>query len=197
MNIESGAFDHTYRHTLSLRPIGVHRAQGDLTQAEENYQRALKITETNLGLEHPDIILILNNLATLAYESGRLVEAESLYLRAKSVGEKLLGRANSHLATILVSLGSVYYDSGRFTESERCLHAALEIQEGSLGSEHPDVARSLKYYAVILRETGRKIEAKDVEARAQSILAKPGNRAAAHSVTVDALIFEQKRKANK
>ena len=63
--------------------------------------------------------------------------------------------------------------------------------------EHPDVARSLKYYAVILRETGRKLEAKDMEARAESILAKPANRAAAHSVTVDALIFEKKSKSNK
>ena len=125
---------------------------------------------------------------------GSLVEAESLYLRAKSVGEKVLGRANGQLATILVSLGSVYYDSGRFSESERCLRAALEIQEGALGPEHIDVARSLRYYAVVLRKMGRKPEAKEMETRAEAILAKPANRAAAHSVTVDALIFEKKRK---
>jgi tetratricopeptide (TPR) repeat protein len=126
-----------------------------------------------------------------------LVEAETLYLRAKSIGEKVLGRTHPQIATIFVSLGSVYYDSGRFSESERCLRAALEIQESALGPEHPDVARSLRYYAVLLRQMGRKLEAKDMEARAESILAKPANRAAAHSVTVDALIFEKKNKSNK
>jgi Tetratricopeptide repeat len=87
-------------------------------------------------------------------------------------------------------------DSGRFSESERCLRAALEIQEGALGPEHIDVARSLRYYGILLRKMERKREAKDMDARAEAILAKPANRAAAHSATVDTLIFEKKRKAN-
>jgi len=44
--------------------------------------------------------------------------------------------------------------------------------EGTLGPEHPELATSLENYAVLLRETGRREEAAEMEARAKAIRAK-------------------------
>ena len=41
-----------------------------------------------------------------------------------------------------------------------------------MGAEHPDVVESLENYAVLLRKTGRDIEAVKLEARAKAIRAK-------------------------
>ncbi len=49
---------------------------------------------------------------------------------------------------------------------------ALAIREGTLGPERPELATSLENYAVLLRETGRREKAAEMEARAKAIRAK-------------------------
>jgi hypothetical protein len=46
--------------------------QGNYGAAEPLYQRALRIRETALGPDHPDVALSLNNLAELYHAPGQL-----------------------------------------------------------------------------------------------------------------------------
>jgi hypothetical protein len=46
------------------------------------------------------------------------------------------------------------------------------MQEKKLGDDHPDLADTLHAYALFLRETKRKSEAKTVDAHARQILAR-------------------------
>jgi tetratricopeptide (TPR) repeat protein len=47
-----------------------------------SYQRALRIWETVLGPDHPDVAASLNNLALLYRVQGNYGDAEPLYQRA-------------------------------------------------------------------------------------------------------------------
>jgi hypothetical protein len=74
------------------------------------------------------------------------------------------------VAESLAELGVLEFAQGHHGRAKQLLQRSLAIREKSLGSEHPDVARSLLNYAVVLRKTHEKTEAKQVEARAMAIL---------------------------
>ena len=60
--------------------------------AEELLKRSLAMREKFLGREHPDVALLLQNLAGILNEQGKFAEAESLLLRCISIREKVLGK---------------------------------------------------------------------------------------------------------
>lgn len=65
--------------------------QGCYREAESFYQKALKITRSQLGADHPDTAGSLNNLALLYQSQGRYGETEPLYQRAISIWLNQLG----------------------------------------------------------------------------------------------------------
>ena len=54
-------------------------------EAERGLREALKISEQTLGLDHPQVAMWLDNLATLYHRQGRHTEAASLEARAKRI----------------------------------------------------------------------------------------------------------------
>ena len=65
---------------------------------------------------------------------------------------------------------------GRKEEAERLYRSALESATASLGPEHPDVAAIMNGTARMLRERGRKSEAKELEKSAKLIFEKHSRR---------------------
>jgi eukaryotic-like serine/threonine-protein kinase len=59
--------------------------------AAEHYERALRIKESLLGPDHPDVAMTVHNLAVLRTTEGRREEAEALYRRALAIFERALG----------------------------------------------------------------------------------------------------------
>ena len=84
---------------ISLLGLGnVYTEQGNYSQAEPLYRRALAILEKALGPEHPNVAASLNNLAELFRDQGKYVEAEPLYRRALAIWEKALGPEHPDVA---------------------------------------------------------------------------------------------------
>ncbi len=54
-------------------------------------ERSLAIREKELGANHPNTAVSLNNLAGLYESTGRYTEAEPLYVRAVEIVENNLG----------------------------------------------------------------------------------------------------------
>ncbi len=63
----------------------LYYAQGQYSQAEPLYQRALAIREKTLGPEHPKLATSLENYAALLRKLDRTAEAESMEVRAKAI----------------------------------------------------------------------------------------------------------------
>ncbi len=64
------------------------------------YERALAISELQLGAVHPDTAGSLNNLATFYYDQRKYTEAEPLYERALAISERALGQDHPQTRTI-------------------------------------------------------------------------------------------------
>ena len=64
------------------------RTQGQYTEAEPLFQRALAISEKRLDPDHPTLATLLNNLALLYQAQGRYAEAELLMQRAQAIQAK-------------------------------------------------------------------------------------------------------------
>jgi tetratricopeptide (TPR) repeat protein len=64
---------------------------GRYEEAELLYVRSLKITEQQLGVNHPDTALSMNNLGLLYKSIGRYSEAEPLLLHSLEIKQKILG----------------------------------------------------------------------------------------------------------
>jgi tetratricopeptide (TPR) repeat protein len=64
------------------------QASGDFTGARTMYERALKIWEVNLGIEHPQVARALNNLGMLMQDLGDLVGARMMLERALKIKRK-------------------------------------------------------------------------------------------------------------
>lgn len=62
-----------------------YRSQRQFDKAEEQYQKALRLKEELSGPNHPDIVTILKNYASLLREAQRYAEAENLTSRASAI----------------------------------------------------------------------------------------------------------------
>jgi hypothetical protein len=83
-----------------------------------------------------------------------------------------LGPEHPELARSLHALAYRYHRQAEFAKAEPLYARALAIQERSLGTDAPEVATILDDYATLLRQTGRVVEAGELERRAAAIRAK-------------------------
>ena len=67
------------------------KAQENMAEAGNLFQRALDGRETTLGLTHPATLSSVTNMGMLLKDQGKLAEAESLLRRAMEGSEATLG----------------------------------------------------------------------------------------------------------
>lgn len=159
--------------------------QGRYQEAEAELNLALPV----LGRqpEQGMTAVALNNFAMLRHHQQRDPEAREMLQRAVDILRRdiapyypLLGRAYHNLA-------SVDFLTGRREEAGPLYRQALDSLQ-HLGPSHPVYLAALADYALYLRRTGHKAEARSVEAQVRSARAQSPNAPAA-GMTVDASSF--------
>ena len=68
----------------------VYLAAGDHDMAFKEYSEALKLQETSLPADHPDIARTLHNLAVVQMHRDRVLEAKEYLDRAESTASRTL-----------------------------------------------------------------------------------------------------------
>jgi len=116
-----------------------HFQHGELAEALAVSQRALAIAEQNFGANHPEVALVLNNLALIDKKMGRYAEAEPLYKRALEIFEEAVGPKHPDVAIAMSNLAELYRLQGKTAQVEPLLKQALDIKQKALGPEHPSV----------------------------------------------------------
>jgi len=160
-----GEFEDLLAEYLNKHGTAAYHA-GDHATATASFEKALKILESTLGENHPDVATGLNNLALLHYSQADYEAAEPLYERALAIDEKTLGPDNSGVATDLNNLALLYKKQGNFEAAEPLFKRALEIKEKAFEPGHPVLISGLMNYASLLRVLDRVEEAEALEARA-------------------------------
>jgi len=128
--------------------------QGRYQEAIPLAHEALQIREKQLGPDHPNFAISLNNLAELYRSLGSYSEAKPLYQQALKIIEKALGPAHPDVAISLNNLALLYKSLGSYSDAEPLYQRALKINEKVLGPDHPYVAQSLNNLAVLYYSMG-------------------------------------------
>jgi len=76
-----------------------------------------------------------------------------------------LGPDHPQVAYPLNGLANVYYNQEKYAEAESLYKRALHIWEHAFGSGHTLTRTVVRNYAMLLRKTGREVEASELEAR--------------------------------
>ena len=178
---------------LHQRVMELYRA-GKFSEAVPLAQRALAAQEKALGLDHPNVALLLNSLANLYMGQGRYADAEPLYKRALAIYEKALGSANPNPATVLNGLAQIYQYQGRYADAEPLYKRSLAIYEKAFGPESAYVAVSINNLAELYTDQGRYADAEPLIKRSLAIREKtfgPAHREVAPALNSLALLYER------
>lgn len=136
----------------------VKHQHGQEPEAEQLLRRALEINERLLGMEHPDLVVLLNDLSRLYLKRGAHADAEPLLLRLHAI-KLAKGEDHPEVATVLASLASVRQALGRYDSAEQLWRRVLEIRERTLAPHHFSIATALEHLGETCAARGKLNEA--------------------------------------
>jgi tetratricopeptide (TPR) repeat protein len=120
--------------------LGLYLAKlPDYAQAENLYQRAIKIYENTSGPDHTDVAMCLNNLAALMVENARYKEAEALYWKAFTIRQNAFGPHHTNVGLSLNNLATLMDSTNRQSQAEPLYRRALEIYKSGDEKDSPMV----------------------------------------------------------
>jgi TonB family protein len=129
----------------SLRKLGVQKQEmGSFTEAEECFLHALQIGDRILGAEHPELILLVNDLIRLYLKQGSYASAEPFLLRLLDL-KKSKGDDHPEVATVLASLATVRQALGRHESAEQLWRHVVDIRDRTLAPNHFATATALEH----------------------------------------------------
>ena len=100
----------------------------------------LRSKEREFGMSHPEVAVLLTDLAALYSEEEQFSSAQPLYERALRIQENVLGGEHPDTVQTLTDLAICHLDQGANDQGRPLLERALALQEAALGPDHPDVA---------------------------------------------------------
>ncbi len=106
-------------------------------ESEPIYRHTLEAFERTCGPAHPQIGVVLNNLAVLRWRLGDWVDAEQLYRRAIAVKGVCFGADHPDTALTLYNYASFLTAAGRAAAAKHYADEALPILEHNLTPAHP------------------------------------------------------------
>lgn len=141
----------------------VQASLGDVQEAAISAARAVDL----LDHKRPsmDLAESLMTLGRIQILLNNYTSAGNALERARWCLAQIGGMETPTAAQVFTHLGRVYTATKRTAEAETLFQNSLRIQERVLNSQHPSLLLTLRSYAEMLRATGRKREAKRLEAR--------------------------------
>lgn len=141
----------------------------DPDRAQDDLEAAVAQTEALRGPEHPDVAIMLANLANIELERRALADAQHHHRRALVIRERALGTEHPQVASSLLNLGVTLQALDRPDDALPLLERAARLKEASVGPEHYETAIALNNLGETLRELGRPHDALAAHGRAASI----------------------------
>jgi tetratricopeptide (TPR) repeat protein len=141
---------------------------GNDAEAEECFRKALEIGDRTLGPDHPDLILLLNDLTRIYLGRSAYTAAEPLLLRLLEM-KRNKGEDHPEVATVMASLATVRQALGRHESAEQLWRRVLDIRERTLAPNHFAIATALEHFGDSCAARGKIHEALAALRRAHTI----------------------------
>jgi len=161
--------DGSAQDLASLIKLGTLKMDaGNEAEATQFFRKALELGDRSLGPDHPDLILLLNDLTRLYLKQSAHAAAEPLLLRLLDM-KRSKGEDHPEVATVLASLASVRQSLGRHESAEQLWRRVLDIREHTLAPNHFAIATALEHLGDACAARGNIAEALSAFQRAQTI----------------------------
>jgi tetratricopeptide (TPR) repeat protein len=115
-----------------------YQLQGQFTQAEAQYMRAVSGFEKAPVMNQRLLAMALHNLGATYRELRRLEDAKQVLSRALALRQQAYGDDHPLTASTLGQLGTIHLAAGELTRAEVLLQSALSTHERLLPPAHPD-----------------------------------------------------------
>ncbi len=137
--------------SLNAQVIGMYQKKY-YTKAIPVAQKALDTAESDHGVNSPQTVLALNNLAMLYKKTKKYKPAEPLYLRALLISEKILPAGHPDFAVPLNNLAMFYDSQKNYKKADEYAARAIKIVEAGYGKDHAQAKEARRKYAQMKRE---------------------------------------------
>ena len=111
------------------------------------YQHSLKLKTDKYGLNHPDTLSAMTDLASLYKSKGDYDSAQRLYRHCLKIRKSKLGPDHPNTLSSMNDLAGVYESMGDFNSALPLYQERLEVQKEKLGRDHPDTLTSMSNLA--------------------------------------------------
>jgi serine/threonine-protein kinase len=145
---------------------------GDLTGAEANYKEALAINTAEVGEEHPETLVVRENLGGVYFKEKRYDETLRMLDVVLAGRRKALGADAEPVGRTLANIGTVSVAAGKLEEGERSFRDSLAVLVPKLGEQNLDVASVRMSLADVLRKRGNLDAAEPLMRSALDVRAK-------------------------
>lgn len=167
--VPADARDGPHQDLASLLRHGAMKLEtGNDAEAEEFLRKALEIGDRTVGPDHPDMILLLNDLTRIYLKQSAYASAEPLLLRLLEM-KRSKGEDHPEVATVMASLATVRQALGRHESAEQLWRRVLEIRERTLAPNHFAIATALEHFGEACSARGKIREALSAFQRAHTI----------------------------
>jgi len=109
------------------------KLEGNVPQAKQFLERAVKVEENCYGSNHKQVAMTLNNLANAYISLGEVENARPLLERALKIQEAYYGTEHWEVARTLNTLAATYSNSEHLSKKKQLLERALRIYEAYYG----------------------------------------------------------------
>ena len=155
----------------SLAVILAHKGQFD--QAEQMLRAAAVLCASTSGVDSQEVgAVTLASLAGVQMRLGRTTDAIGSYQRSLAMMETLPRLEPVFLAGTLTDYAQAARANGDSTTAENLYRRAIDVAQTRLGQSHPVLGTVLQKYAELVRDSGRKSEARKFFATARRIQGK-------------------------
>jgi tetratricopeptide (TPR) repeat protein len=122
-------------------------------------EHIVKLQKSNLGEDHPETLMEMQNLANQYTKAGRGVEGLHLAEEVLKLRKIKLGDDHPDTLMSMYILAIRYSEAGRRTEALQLTEEVLTMQKSKLGEDHPNTLWSMIILAIQYYEAGRRTEA--------------------------------------
>jgi len=132
---------------------------GLVTEPTEILHTALKLRREHQGNDHPDTLILINNIGGMLQDQGKLDEAMSFYKEALEGSRRVLGIDHPKTLAYLNNMGTLLHEQGKLSEAIPYFKDALEGFRKQLGNDHPSTLMRINNMGHLLQNQGKLDEA--------------------------------------
>jgi tetratricopeptide (TPR) repeat protein/tRNA A-37 threonylcarbamoyl transferase component Bud32 len=128
---------------------------GEAQKAARQLEEATRLNTEHRGLDHPDTLSSMHNLAASYVDLRRYAEAVKLNEKVLALRKARLGVDDPETLKSMNSLANNYLALGRPTEALKLYEETLALRKARLGPTHPHTLATMNNLALSLLNLGR------------------------------------------